>query len=94
MKFISVKVKDQKVANHTFMTWVNGVKVWITALTSLNPTVNEYRVSFEDGPVRYLIIEEFIGTPYEPYIPFIKDLTDKIDEADIRIVNGELFTKS
>ncbi len=92
--FIEAKQKDMPAgSNHTFMTWVAGEQVWITALTSEDPTLNEYRMSFPNGVVRYSTIDEFMGTPYEPFIPLIKKLSDKIDEADMKIEDGELYTR-
>lgn len=89
---IKITFQADEKPNHTFLTFIGNVKVWITALTPVDPTLNEYRVSYIDGVVRYFLLDEFMGTPFECLIPEIRKLT-KVDEEDIRIIDGEFYCK-
>jgi hypothetical protein len=91
--FLEIRTGNENTPNHTIMIF-GDCKMWITALTSKDPTLNEYRVSFEDGVVRYFTILEMIGTPFEQYIPVIEKLTDKVDENKIRINNGDFEVRN
>jgi len=93
-EILTLTIKGNVVPNHTFMTILGGYQIlWITALTSVDPTLNEYRVSYTNGVVKYFVIDEFIGTPFECLIPQIKALTDKVDEADICVIAGEFYCR-
>lgn len=79
--------------NHTIMVIDSVCSFWITLLTSVDPNLNEYRVSFDSGVNRYFTIEEFKGTPLEYLIPEINKLTDKIDEDKIMVYEKEFYTR-
>lgn len=75
-----------------------GLRVWITRLTSRNPRLVEYRLSFSNtGVVRYMTIDEMYNSPFSYVATQVKlSLTEAIDESKVKLVKEgnvyELYT--
>jgi len=77
---------------HSLMIMERGYNIWITRLTSVNPTLVEYRFTFSDGVVRYLMMDEILNSPFYYMADHIKlELTDAIDESRIKLKDGQLY---
>lgn len=91
MKYIRINDK-RATTNHTFQYGIGEDKIWVSKLTSTNPDLDEYKISFTNGVVRYITLPEMIGQA-DHLIPFAKKLTEKINPNDVKVINGELYTK-
>lgn len=65
----------------------SNIRVWITRLTSVNPNLIEYKLSFNTGVVRYMTIDEMYNSPFSCVATQVKlSLTEAIDESKIKLV--------
>jgi len=73
------------------MIMENGFNIWVSLLTSVNPSLREYRFTYSDGVVRYLVIEEVKNSPFDYIASLLEDLTEHIDENRILLHNNEFY---
>jgi hypothetical protein len=53
----------------------------------------EYRISFSDGVVKYMTVEEFFGNPFMRFVDDVKSLTKRVDDSKISLIRNNGFPK-
>jgi hypothetical protein len=77
---------------HTLELQFMGQKIWISRLTSKNPTLIEYRFTYPDGIKRYMTMEEIKASSFEPISSSIETLlTTAIDECELIFHDNQLY---
>ena len=85
-------LKQKPIMKHTLTITQPDYNIWITRLTSVNPTLVEYRFTFSDGVVRYLTMDEILNSPFYYMADHIRlELTDAIDESRLKIEDKQLY---
>ena len=88
-----IRIDDKRsTTNHTFQYGIGEDRLWVSKLTSTNPDLDEYKISFANGVVRYITLSEMIGQA-DHLIIFAKQLTEKINPNDVKVINGEIYTR-
>ena len=75
----------------------DGYFLYISLLTNQSGApkgFREYRITHADGLVRYMTIDEFIGTSLQPFIKQVLGLTKRIRDNKITLLqDGTLYVK-